>query len=248
MIRIHRHTDPPRILRNRGHNETKKLCDEYDAHNGDYDSGRLKFPTPNNDIYGAISVRNALKKCQGNKCCYSEAKFVRDYVAVEHFRPKGAIGTHGSIDKNYPGYYWLAYEWTNLLLVKPGVNSDKKDYFPLIDDRNRANNHNKDISLEQPKFINPASEDPREHIRFHKDEPRGITPQGRYTVKKLLLHKDLEEARRERYGLLSGLKNGIEVMESKGIEHESITRMKEILDAAILPDAEFSSMAIDLLA
>ena len=249
MIRIHRPAQSPPILRKRGRTETNTLCVQYDANRTGYDNGTKKFPTADRTIYGAKSIKNALKICQGNKCCYSEAKLVRDSVAVEHFRPKGAIGIRGSKNKDYPGYYWLAYEWTNLLLVKHGVNSDKKDYFPLVG-VNRANNHQGDISLEQPVIIDPASEDedPRDHIRFHNDAPEGITDRGKYTVDLLLLHEDLVEDRRTHFKQLSLLKEALQALESSGDDNEAlISKIQAELHAAIQPDAIYSSMAIDLL-
>src|SRR5262249_38675962 len=60
------------------------------------------------------------------KCAYCESKFtVSQPGDVEHFRPKGRVvddnfkpirvqhPTKGEIE--HPGYYWLAYEWKNLL-------------------------------------------------------------------------------------------------------------------------------------
>lgn len=122
MIRIHRPSKAPAILRNRGQQATESHCAQYDRDPARYQSGSVGF---DRSIYGAPTVRNALKKCQHNKCCYSEARFVRDSVHVEHFRPKGAIGEEGTQKKRYPGYYWLAYEWSNLLVCKPAVNSKK---------------------------------------------------------------------------------------------------------------------------
>jgi len=253
MIRIRRPAKPPATLRNRGQQEKEILCDQYDANPAGYDAGRMKFPTAKKLIYGSSAVRNVLIKCQHNKCCYSEAKFVRDYVPVEHFRPKGAIGQQGSSEKQYPGYYWLAYEWSNLLLCKPGVNSNKKDYFPLSDEATRANNHHGDLGMESPMLIDPASEDPREHIRFHDEEPYGITDRGRYTVDLLLRHPDLDEDRRTRFNHLDKLKLAIKALnkafDDTGNEEmrDTANLIKAQLDAAIEPHAEYSSMAIDLL-
>ncbi len=246
MIRIHRPESIPAILKNRGQKETARLCAQFDTNTEEYTNGTLKFSSFKGDIYGSKSVRKLLMKCQNNKCCYCEAKFVQDSVHVEHFRPKGAIGEKGTKNKRYPGYYWLAYEWTNLLLCKAAVNSDKKDYFPLEDESTRTKNHREDKSLECPMLIDPASEDPRKHIRFHNEEPYGITNRGRYTVNLLLRHPDLDEARRERYKMLMGLKDALVIYEHTG-NFQQIANIKKILEGAVKSDAEYSSMAIDLL-
>lgn len=64
-------------------------------------------------VYGEASVKKQLKKDQKEKCAYCETALCGDYGAVEHYRPKTQWkeldGTTGL------GYYWLAYEWDNLL-------------------------------------------------------------------------------------------------------------------------------------
>ena len=246
MIRIHRPAKAPGTLSSRGQPETALLCAQYDANSAAYDSGAIKFPTANGRIYGAIPVRRQLKACQNNKCCYSEIKFVRDSVHVEHFRPKGALGQKGRKPKQYPGYYWLAYEWSNLMLCKPGINSDKKDYFPLEKKSPRVRNHHGNITLERPMIIDPASEDPRDHIRFHNEEPRGITDRGKYSVKLLLRHPELDEARRNLFQVLSVLPDALKAFEANG-DVENASKTRKVLEDAVKPTAQFSSMAIDLL-
>jgi hypothetical protein len=59
------------------------------------------------------------------KCAYCERKFVLDQSGdIDHFRPKGAVTDEndavvdieaGGVAQPHPGYYWLAYEWRNLL-------------------------------------------------------------------------------------------------------------------------------------
>ena len=248
MIRIHRSPETPAMLNKRGHTETELLRGQYDANSADYRDGIVKFPRAKNDIYGAKSVRNALIICQNNKCCYSEARFVRDAVHVEHFRPKGAIGEEGTKNKRYPAYYWLAYDWSNLMLCKPGVNSKKGDYFPLANELNRAKNHHDNISLESPMFIDPSTEDPREHIRFHNEEPFGITDRGKYTVKRLLRHPELDDDRRELFRSLDALKSSLKIYIKFGLEQEaSYLEIEKLLANAVKPEAEYSSMAMDLL-
>ncbi|MDY0988200.1 hypothetical protein SOM12_12310 [Flavobacterium sp. CFBP9031] len=47
-----------------------------------------------------------------NKCAYCERIYVLD---VEHYRPKGEIrGLNNELIRNN-GYYWLGYEWSNLI-------------------------------------------------------------------------------------------------------------------------------------
>lgn len=85
--------------------------------------------------------------------------------------------------RDLPGYYWLAYRWQNLLLSCHDCNCTyKRTLFPLADPIERARSHHDDLTREQPLFIDPAMQDPRDHIRFDDDLPTGITAQGVTTI------------------------------------------------------------------
>lgn len=251
MIRLYRPVKIPLTLSRRGVVETKLLCDQYDARPADFDAGRTKFPEAIATVYGSSCVRKQLKEFHNNKCCYSEARFNREAVPVEHFRPKGAVGEVGSKTKQYPGYYWLAYEWTNLFMCKFGINSNKLDFFPLDNEHTRAKNHNADLTLEDPIIINPCTEDPRDHIRFHEEVPIAYraSSRGEYTINLLLRHPELDEDRRTHYQRLLNLKKSLKMLSGSTRREwqELATDIQSQLDAAILPDAEYSSMTIDLL-
>lgn len=248
MIQIDKGFSIPEILlTGKGKQETDKLCTDFDNDPTSFQgTDPTKKHTFNSNIYTAKSVKNKLKKIQHNKCCFSEAKFTGDYGDVEHFRPKGRLGVEGSNIKHYPGYYWLAYSWDNLFLCKQMINiSHKKDLFPLLNDDERAHNHNEDHALEHPVLIDPSRENPRDHIRFRQDEPRGITERGEKTIILLnLRHSDFEEPRRTLFYMLEALKSVLEGLDSDCAIAEKI---RKVLDRAISPEAEYSSMAIDLL-
>lgn len=246
MIRINRPSTPPLVLTGRGQRETENHCAQYDRNSATHSGGEARFDSR---IYSHESVRKKLIKCQHGKCCYSEGKFVDESVHVEHFRPKGAIGELGSKKKCYPGYYWLAYEWTNLLACKAAVNSKKGDCFPLVNENTRARSHHGDLCLETPMFIDPASEDPREHIRFHNEEPYGISDRGKFTVKWLLQTPALHEDRLEHFQNLYILKKAFKVLRNAtGAGSKKIaTCIENRLANAIKSHSKYSSMAIDLL-
>ena len=97
-------------------------------------------------------------------------------------------------------------------------------------------------------FIDPSTEDPREHIRFHNEEPFGITDRGKYTVKRLLRHPELDDDRRELFRSLDALKSSLKIYIKFGLEQEaSYLEIEKLLANAVKPEAEYSSMAMDLL-
>ena len=122
MIRIQKTTSIPQILLQAGATETNNLINIYNANPNAYTSG-LGVPSRQlskmpfyNKIYGDATVKSQLIKEQHDKCCFCEAKFSdNSYGDVEHYRPKKAYKKRGEKTLTYPGYYWLAYNWYNLL-------------------------------------------------------------------------------------------------------------------------------------
>jgi hypothetical protein len=59
-------------------------------------------------LYGHSSVVSKLNNIYNHKCAYCEA--YEPEPEVEHYRPKK--GVTGEV---HEGYYWLCYEWSNLM-------------------------------------------------------------------------------------------------------------------------------------
>lgn len=247
MIRIERPLDSPEVLQNAGKRETQENCESYGRQPDDYRSGTKKFSF-NRDIYGHPSVKNTLLQAQHDKCCYCESKFrPTSYGAVEHFRPKGAVQQGQGQNREFPGYYWLAYSWNNLLVSCERCNTCKGSLFPLADPELRARCHHDDVDAEDPLVVDPAREDPRRHIRFRGPAVEPLTERGRETIERLKLDGDiLEEERREKLGHLKAL---ITITGLKGttISDDEVECAQKQLGAAVRPEAKFSAMARDFL-
>lgn len=89
-------------------------------------------------------LREALWHLGSMKCWYSEARLQEQQGQVEHFRPKKKVAK-----VKHSGYWWDAFDWTNLRLAHPTVNvrvtdyltgklAGKGTYFPLRDEAQRA--------------------------------------------------------------------------------------------------------------
>ena len=208
MIRIVKPSTTPQILLTKGANQTEQDKAAYDSDPEGYRSSNKTFKSKNT-IYGHNSVKQALLDAQHSKCCYCEAKFRATYYGdVEHYRPKGAVKQMPGSSEEYPGYYWLAYDWDNLFVSCKICNTDKDILFPLIDETTRARNHRDVIEKEQPVFVNPVIDDPRKHIIFRREEPIPITERGLKTIEYLKLRRpDLQEARREWLTVLEDLRD-----------------------------------------
>ena len=171
MIRIKKPQKVPKILKDKGEKEKLVMCRAYE------NEGKRDFDF-DSKIYGDRSVKEILIKAQHDKCFLCESKITHiDYGDVEHFRPKKAFRQSDHDNLNYPGYYWLAYDWKNLFLACKLCNQrHKKNLFPLENPWERANSHLSDLKTEKPLFINPAEENPEEYISFRVDEINGVVP------------------------------------------------------------------------
>jgi uncharacterized protein (TIGR02646 family) len=247
MIRINKGTAPAALVAAKARYDLINNA-AYVANRVAYENGSLTFNFP--AAYRSDAVKEALNRVQHGKCCFSEAMFVNDDAHVEHFRPKGKVERWPNGPTFYPGYYWLAYDWSNLFFCKSTTNSTiKRNFFPLSGQVRRNRNH-LDSRIESSILIDPSIEDPRTHIRFHNEEIKGITLRGKKNIKILnLRNPQLDEARRTKFKYLKGLKRAVELLIISGtdINDPEIVEMIEILRYSITQEAEFSSMAIDLL-
>jgi uncharacterized protein (TIGR02646 family) len=225
-------------------------CRQYDADALAYREGRAKF-TFSSSIYGSANVKNALKRAQHNKCCYCEAVFEANYAGdVEHYRPKGAVGS--GTKKIIPGYYWLAYLWSNLYYACADCNQyRKRAAFPLAVEARRALDHHGNIDDEDPLLLDPGgAKDPREHIRFNQDVPMGISAEGQTTIDRIKLDRDaLCRSRRRHLKLLEALVDVIRLLrdDDRPDRVSAVRRARSSLLDYLKPEAEFSSASQDYL-
>ena len=245
MIRIERTYPAPCKLLGNGARQTELDCAAYDESPEEYISRRKHFP--NRIYYNDEGVKDVLMEMHHGKCCYCEAKHGRGNLHVEHFRPRGSVRQSPDGKNEYPGYYWLAYSWKNLLLACPTCNRKKSAKFPLANPEQRARCHRDDLARERGVFINPAEENPRDHVGFLDDAPYPLTERGRQTIHELDLRRsDLTEARR-RY--ISLLRINIDMLKAEpapnlqGFQQEAARTLR----GALQQDAPFSSMVMDLI-
>lgn len=134
-------------------------------------------------LYREPSVKTPLEELFHRKCAYCETPLSEVGWQVEHFRPKGGVAER----PDHPGYYWLAYEWSNLypscaacnqrLEDKPlwdepvpGQTAGKATQFPLEAEVNRAMSPKDDRAAERPLLLDPCKDDPETCLRY---DPEG---------------------------------------------------------------------------
>ena len=140
---------------------------------------REPYSTPNGK---RSKVADQLALSYFNKCAYCERIQKAD---IEHYRPKNKVQG----EDIHPGYYWLCYEWTNLLPSCITCNREgaKHNHFPILGIR--ANTHPIDqqgqldfaqfkasstsLMAEQPYLLHPEIDEPESCFAFDV-APNGI--------------------------------------------------------------------------
>ena len=160
--------------------------------------------TDNGDGTFTQDVAVALGDLYEHKCAFCESK--RFKPDVEHFRPKKNVtGIVGHI-----GYYWLCYEWTNLIPTCSDCNDIKHTSFPISNEAKRIYGpsflFNREIDSDANSFENSTLLDETPML-FHpefdllietsfaftnKGEIKGIDPDGKgeITQEKCGLNRD----------------------------------------------------------
>ena len=248
MIRVHRPIDIPQTLKTSGTTATKTLCQHYD-------SGKRKFSF-RNDFYGATDVKDALKVAQYLKCCFCE-RLVGNDGHVEHFRPKAAFCQSRGDKLSESGYYWLAYEWTNLFLACSDCNTrHKSNLFPLESEADRATCHSDFIANERPLFLNPAEEDPEAVIEWIEFEPRPIAGDKRAEVTLAALglngpkRDGLIASRRQHLAIMRAVLDAITMYRNEPPSADVVARLakaEETLTDAVSSRGKYSAMIRALL-
>lgn len=202
----------------------------------------------------AIVIKNRLYKEQNTvymnldgifhgKCVYCESLMDANQPGdIEHFRPQKSVTDRGGktimIDaddgsaKPHQGYYWLAYDWRNLLPScslcnrvtrdKTGARIGKGNYFPVRGFR--AMNPGEE-TREEPLLINPLLVDPSDHVEI---DDTGIftalTAEGEETIKALALNTRealVDERKRAYEAVGAGLLSLISAMLEKSAKANS---------------------------
>lgn len=250
MIRIHKDDFPPEVrynnLPHRGHLKwrvaERAVIRAYNLNPAPFMAGLYPF----NHLYGNNEFRNELVKCQGRKCCFCEKPL--DNGAIEHFRPKSAWQQRRGDALNRPGYYWLAYRWSNMLLSCTECNQadQKGNLFPVVG--LRATNHAMDHRIEQNKIINPSVEDPSIHITFNGSMPIHHDLRGQFNIAlfRLDTRGDLVPIRQDRFYLYYTQKViSTFIVPIGAFTQQRINKAKEFIRTAAKERAPFAGMIIE---
>ena len=247
MIKINKPAQAPEILSRQGKRRRRTYCANFDKHEAEYRACRRTFPF-DFQIYAHETVKAALVLAHHGKCCYCETRIGTE-GDVEHFRPKAGCCQTVAGPLIRPGYYWLTYEWDNLLWSCGPCNQRcKKNLFPLLNENDRAACHKDDAALELPLLINPAETDPQDFISFREEIafPIDNNAKGETTIAVLGLNRDnLREKRRDRLEYIAQMRlivNAEANFFGNAEGRALVKNTKAFLEKVAEDDAEFAGM------
>ncbi len=240
MIKIKKPASAPSKLLKEGVEAVKALSLLFEANPDAYRQGLKKFSFKKS-IYGHPSVKKALIAAQHGKCCFCERK--TEMGDVEHYRGKGGYQQSESEKLQFPGYYWLAYLWANLLFCCETCNRRfKRNFFPLENPTLRATSHLADISLEIPLIIHPANEDPEQFIEFLGYNPKAINGnlKGLETIRRTGLDRPfIDDRRRDRYIIFKKI---YQAALQPALPETDRAKLLSLIDEAAKAESEFAGM------
>ncbi|WP_052732820.1 HNH endonuclease family protein [Hymenobacter terrenus] len=262
MIRIRKSQPTPAPLPTSGARHLKKLKETQEADPPACEVAGNTLLESRDGIYNDARVKERLRADQHDKCCYCESYFSStSYGDVEHFRPKGGYQQDTTDALHKPGYYWLAYAWSNLYFACQLCNQRfKGNYFPLANPASRARTHADSIAVEQPLLPDPATEDPASHLTFVEDAVQALDARGASCI--VVFGLDRPELLKRRQERLKSLKQARfmasldlskplapaitdflqELKLSTADAAAMVTEAQRIWDEAALDSAEFAGM------
>ncbi len=221
------------------------------------------------DRLKAISLhKTKASDSESGKCYFCESKIERgSKLQVEHFRPKSGVSkkdTNGEVNK---GYYWLANEWTNLLLACSVCNGAgaKGNRFPIAGIRATPFNPVKNDKLyrknciaknsplvdERPILLNPEIDVPEEFLTFEIDGYMKEVPdtlnRGKITIEVMQLNRGVLVGDRQK--ILNDYSNSINILyvgfmsgflDKSGLDYLLKIECKKIKSGS-MPEMEFSA-------
>ncbi|BCK13621.1 TPA: hypothetical protein RSW75_000960 [Vibrio cholerae] len=132
---------------------------------------RKKAIAAKSNVWGQLST--VLANLSHGKCWYCESNELRSDNPIDHYRPKGKVAEC----QDHPGYWWLAFEWSNYRYSCTYCNSrrvevttagGKQDHFPVFTppDWNKCKEDN---NAEKPKLLDPTDADDYKLLTFNQN-------------------------------------------------------------------------------
>lgn len=179
--------DIPKVLRSKA---VKKWVEEIM-------SGKVPEHVPDTPTIFS-NIRQILAELYHGKCAYCES-IIRPGgdTFISHYRPRAV-------------YYWLYYEWSNLLPACQKCDNARGQKFPLEnnndqvtvpqEDRHQWRADSGTFLAEKPLLLNPELDEPEDHLAFYPDgRIYGLTERGKKTIDMFQLNRNVLLLKRKKW-------------------------------------------------
>lgn len=185
-------------------------------------------------------LKEHLHKVFHGKCGYCETKIDSPELGtVDRYRPNNGVRDKNEFHQDL--YWWLTFEWDNLIYCCKECNQYKGNYFPIKG--RRALNEKDDYENEHRMLLNPYLDETDKHLNYlhsnygHID---ALTDEGNQTIELLRLNRTnllegRKKARKEILDVVESLING------KQIDNRSVKKYIETIYELDDPSIEFLS-------
>lgn len=185
-------------------------------------------------------LKEHLHKVFHGKCGYCEIKI--DYPelgTVDRYRPNNGVRDKNEFYQDL--YWWLTFEWDNLIYACKECNQYKGNYFPIKG--RRALNEKDDYENEHRMLLNPYLDETDKHLNYiHSNNGHidALTDEGNQTIELLRLNRTnllegRKKARKEIIEAVESLVNG------KQIDNRSVKKYLGNIYELEDPSIEFLS-------
>lgn len=139
-------------------------------------------------------LKKSLHEVFHGKCGYCESKIdSSDLGIIDRYRPNNGVREKNEYYQDL--YWWLTFEWDNLIYSCKECNQYKGNYFPIKG--KRILNEKDDLTTENRMLVNPYEDNPSDHFSYdNSGNIHAITEEGYQTIELLRLDRtDLLEKR-----------------------------------------------------
>ncbi|MEM8994725.1 MAG: AAA family ATPase [Acidobacteriota bacterium] len=187
-------------------------------------------------VFDVLDLGPALLAEGKGVCAYCGAPVDAESLEVGHIRPRA--NTVNFSGEHFPRhYFWLAFEWSNLVPMCRPCSVARGNRFPLVSEADRipvpaspdfdADAMEVAVAAEPALLVDPTREDPEEHFTY--DLPTGevapLTERGDVTIELFDLNRpELVEARRLAVLEIEGGDPALDPASLEGVPYAGIRR------------------------
>jgi uncharacterized protein (TIGR02646 family) len=183
MIKIDKGTAPKYLLSEKVIFSVDRIKEFYSSSN----RAQKRYTFPFNRDFDR-EIKPILHEKSHGKCAYCETKIPSpEYGTINRFRPHNGVRDNKEYFKDL--YWWLCYDWDNLIYSCKDCNQYKANYFPIAGER--ALSPKAQLDSEKKLLINPYADDPENHLHFSMDGTiLSNTEDGKVTIQLLKLNRE----------------------------------------------------------